>query len=49
MNILLIDADSTIPNLALMKLSTYHKSIGEADEVTYDAVELKDRGEDWYR
>lgn len=25
MNILLIDADSTIPNLALMKLSTYYK------------------------
>lgn len=27
--ILLIDADSTIPNLALMKLSTYHKQIGD--------------------
>lgn len=26
--ILLIDADSTIPNIALMKLSTYHKSMG---------------------
>ena len=26
MKILLIDADSTIPNIALMKLSTYHKS-----------------------
>lgn len=28
MNVLLIDADSTIPNLALMKLSAYHKSVG---------------------
>lgn len=27
-NILLIDVDSKIPNLALMKLSTYYKSIG---------------------
>ena len=34
MNILLIDADSTIPNLALMKLSAYHKNKG-------DNVELK--------
>ena len=32
MKILLIDADSTIPNLALMKLSTYHKAKG--NEVT---------------
>jgi len=32
MKICLIDADSTIPNLALMKLSTYHKNKG--DEVT---------------
>lgn len=30
--VLLIDADSTIPNLALMKLSTFHKSKG--DKVT---------------
>jgi len=29
MNVLLIDVDSTIPNLALMKLSAYHKSIGD--------------------
>jgi len=29
MNVLLIDADSIIPNIALMKLSTYHKSIGD--------------------
>lgn len=27
--ILLIDADSTIPNLALMKISAYHKAIGD--------------------
>jgi len=27
--ILLIDIDSTIPNLALMKISAYHKSIGD--------------------
>ena len=26
MRILLIDADSKIPNLALMKVSTYHKN-----------------------
>ncbi|MGL5655389.1 MAG: hypothetical protein ACRCXY_00960 [Fusobacteriaceae bacterium] len=30
MKILLIDADSTIPNLALMKLSTYHKKLGDS-------------------
>lgn len=29
MRILLIDADSKIPNLALMKLSTYHKNKGD--------------------
>jgi len=27
--VLLVDADSTIPNLALMKLSTYHKALGD--------------------
>lgn len=27
--VLLLDGDSTIPNLALMKLSTYHKNIGD--------------------
>lgn len=32
MNILLIDVDSTIPNLALMKISAYHKTLG--DEVS---------------
>lgn len=29
MKVLLIDADSTIPNLALMKISAYHKSKGD--------------------
>lgn len=29
MKILLIDVDSTIPNLALMKISAYHKAIGD--------------------
>ena len=29
MNVLLIDVDSKIPNLALMKISTYYKSIGD--------------------
>lgn len=29
MNILLIDADSTIPNIALMKLSAWHKANGD--------------------
>lgn len=28
--IMLIDCDSTIPNLALMKISAYHKSIGDS-------------------
>ncbi|MCM1987606.1 hypothetical protein [Methanococcoides seepicolus] len=29
MNVLLIDVDNKIPNLALMKISAYHKSIGD--------------------
>lgn len=33
MKVLLIDVDSTIPNLALMKISAYHKSVG--DEVGF--------------
>jgi hypothetical protein len=33
MKILLIDADSTIPNLALMRISSYHKSIGDTVEL----------------
>lgn len=32
MRILLVDADSTIPNLALMRISTYHKSQGDQVE-----------------
>lgn len=34
MRVLLVDVDSLIPNLALMKLSAYHKSIG--DEVGFN-------------
>ena len=33
MNVLLIDADSTIPNIALMKLSAWHKSLGDDVEL----------------
>jgi len=33
MKILLVDVDSKIPNLALMKLSTYHKSLGDSIEL----------------
>lgn len=33
MRILLIDADSVIPNIALMKLATYHRNIG--DEIDF--------------
>jgi len=33
MKILLIDADSKIPNLALMKLSTFHRSVGDTIEL----------------
>ena len=39
MKILLVDADSKIPNLALMKLSTYHKSKG--DKVDFKRLGLK--------
>lgn len=39
MNILLIDADSTIPNLALMKLSQYHKQNG--DEVDFIKLQIQ--------
>ncbi len=35
MRVLLIDADSTIPNLALMKLSAYHKEKGDAVELVH--------------
>lgn len=37
MKVLLIDVDSTIPNLALMKISAYHKSVG--DEVGFSVTE----------
>jgi len=33
MKVLLIDADSTIPNIALMRLSTWHKSLGDDVEL----------------
>ena len=33
MKVLLIDADSTIPNIALMKLSAWHKSLGHDVEL----------------
>jgi len=42
MNIQLVDVDSKIPNLALMKLSAFHKSIG-------DSVELVRVGLDYYK
>lgn len=38
MNILLIDADSTIPNIALGKLSTYHKMLG--DSVSFEKLNI---------
>lgn len=34
MKVLLIDVDSTMPNLALMKISAYHKSIGDECGIT---------------
>ena len=37
MKILLIDVDSTIPNLALMKVSAYYKSLG--DEVGFNVID----------
>lgn len=33
MKILLVDVDSTIPNIALMKISGYHKNIGDVVEL----------------
>lgn len=29
MRVLLVDVDSTIPNIALMKISTWHKKLGD--------------------
>ena len=41
--ILLIDVDSTIPNLALMKISTWHKAKGDSIVLTHGAnVDLTD-------
>lgn len=40
MNVLLVDVDSTIPNLALMKLSTFYKSKG--DNVGINNIENPD-------
>ena len=37
----LIDVDSKIPNLALMKLSTYYKSIGETVEFVQEGKEYE--------
>lgn len=39
MRVLLVDVDSTIPNLALMKISAYHKSIG--DSITLKKCNIK--------
>jgi len=33
MKVLLVDADSTIPNIALMKLSAWHKFLGDDVEL----------------
>ena len=38
MKVCLIDVDSKIPNLALMKLSTYHKSLGDDVKLGYDPL-----------
>lgn len=38
MKVMLVDADSTIPNIALMKLSSYHKKAG--DNVEFVAANL---------
>ena len=38
MNVCLIDVDSKIPNVCLMKLSTYHKRRGDAVKLGYDPI-----------
>ena len=38
MKVCLIDVDSKIPNVALMKLSTYHKAKGDTVKLTDDQL-----------
>ncbi len=38
MKVCLIDVDSKIPNLALMKASTYHKNLGDQVKLGYDPL-----------
>ena len=38
MNVCLIDIDSKIPNVALMKISAYHKSIGDSVKLGYEPL-----------
>lgn len=38
--ILLLDIDSTIPNLALMKISAHHKKLG--DDVSFNNTDCPD-------
>lgn len=38
MDVCLIDVDSKIPNVALMKFSTYHKNLGDSVKLGYDPL-----------
>lgn len=38
MNVCMIDVDSKIPNLALMKASTWHKECGDTVKLGYDPL-----------
>lgn len=38
MNVCLVDVDSKIPNLALMKASTWHKQMGDSVKLGYDPL-----------
>ena len=38
MNVCLIDIDSKIPNVALMKLSAYHKALGDSVKLGYEPL-----------
>ncbi len=40
MNVLLINVDSRMPNLALMKISAFHKALG--DDVSFNNVDGPD-------